>query len=239
MDAKNQKINYIIVAHPDDETLFFASLPLSLNSEEFKIICVTDANADGHGEKRRKDFEAACEMLGVKQTEWLGLPDVYEKRLCPKQMDSHFKKMHKELLSYKVKGFETKIFTHGPIGEYMHPHHQDVSNAVINFFSEDFQVFCSSYNCHPDFQILLTKEQFATKTKILTDIYGSETNRFVNLIPATWCEGFMKVSLAESNEIYSCLQQSTGKLDATKLSKYMWLKDFIEKKSCEQEKRLF
>lgn len=239
MNTPLPNVNYIIVAHPDDETLFFASLLLTRKDEIFKIICVTDANADGQGEKRKADFELACKKLGAKNSAWLGLPDIYEKRLSEKQLHPHLKDIELELEQFKENGQKVTIFTHGPVGEYMHPHHQDVSHAVISYFENKIDVFCAAYNCSPDFSITLNEQQFKVKTDILTNIYGSETKRFVNLIPATWAEGFMRVSSKEASEVYHCLKNHTGNLEAKNLSKYLWIKDFLEKKSLEKEKRLF
>ena len=197
-------LNIIIVAHPDDESLFFSSIPLFHVNSICWIICVTDANADGRGEKRKQQFKKACELLNINRTFWLGFPDIFEKRLdvikLGNDLSNIFIKYQEQITSHSV-----QIFCHGPLGEYMHPHHQDVCYAVTKYFSKSYPVFFPSYNCYPDNKIELDRVAFNKKKKILSDIYGTETSRFLHLIPATWVEGFTKISFREVEEIYNYL----------------------------------
>lgn len=198
---------YIIVAHPDDETIFFSSL--MLNKKNLQVICVTNGNADGMGEKRALDFYAACKAQGQVGEMW-DFEDIYEKRLDQKQLQA-------KLQTLKDVG---TIYTHGIIGEYGHPHHQDVSFAVHNVFKE--KVMSTSYNCYPDEFFKLTKEEFELKKKILSTTYLSETVRFSHIIPATASEGFTKVGLHEVNAIYAFLTKKAP-LHLESLSHYRWL----------------
>lgn len=227
-------LNVIIIAHPDDESLFFASLPLTKKEDEkFVVICVTDANADGMGEKRKKDFMSACQHLGIDEFKWLGFPDVYEKRLYSDELKN---KIKESLSGYELNG--CTFYTHGPLGEYMHPHHQDVSMAVHDLFDGE-KIFFPAYNCYPEKVISLTKKQFQRKTDILSRIYGSETIRFANLIPASWYEGFSSANLSEVREIYGYLAGHKPELEGKNLSTFLWLEDFITARGKETQKRLF
>lgn len=51
--------NVVIVAHPDDELIFFGGL--ILNSDKTYVICLTG----GDNELRRNEFVSCCEKLGV------------------------------------------------------------------------------------------------------------------------------------------------------------------------------
>ena len=49
-------------------------------------------------------------------------------------------------------------------------------------------MYSAAYNSFPEFEVRLSAEQYELKTRILTKIYGSETNRFLNVLPATFVE---------------------------------------------------
>lgn len=208
--------NLVIIAHPDDESLFFAGLIMQLKEHPWKIICVTDGNADGHENKRRNDFELACKKLGAQSFEHWDFPDIFEKRLDLKKLEEKFAKLP----------LPNKVFTHGITGEYGHPHHQDVSYATHNYFCNRTEVFSTAYNCYPDLTINLTHKEYKIKTEILTSIYASEVNRFAHLIPGTSTESFAMVSSEEVSAIYGLLVQGE-ELEPEVLIKYRWLHEHL------------
>jgi LmbE family N-acetylglucosaminyl deacetylase len=232
------RLNIIIVAHPDDESLFFGGLILSRKDEKTWVVCVTDAGADGNGSQRKIDFEKACSQLNVERSFWLGFEDTYEKRL---DITSLKNKLNSEIFE-KAKNEhsgEIEVFTHSPVGEYMHPHHQDVSYAVHSLKLDRVKIWGPSYNCFPDFRVELTPEQFSTKSRILADTYGSETIRFINMLPATHIEGFKEFPRTEVEKIYKFLSSESDALDLDPSSAYYWLKDFLLKKRSSIQKRMF
>ncbi len=212
-----QKYNLLCVAHPDDEIIFFGGLLQRRRALPWTIICMTDANADGQGRKRKAQYEKSCKMLGVKDAQWWAYPDVYEKRLPVDEIVSRLEEMPRP----------QAVFTHGIVGEYGHPHHQDVSFAVHTAFSEHQRVFACAYNAAPDFTIGLTKKEFALKAKILTDVYGSETSRFLNLLPATSTEGYLSLDPSEVKAIYDYLAHGKA-LKKSSLHAYAWLEKFLK-----------
>jgi LmbE family N-acetylglucosaminyl deacetylase len=203
MSMSQQKYNLICVAHPDDETIFFGGLILNRgrrnHSEEelpWRVICCTsDGDAD-----RRRQFSDACRELSVEHLEWWAFPDKYEQRL---PIDRLIEKL-------RMLPVPHEIYTHGIVGEYGHPHHQDVSYAVHHAFSANGEVqhprlYSVSYNTYPEFEIKLSPDDFARKTRILTQVYGSETRRFMNVLPSTFVEGYLRLSLSEVEAIYDYL----------------------------------
>lgn len=211
------KYDLLVVAHPDDETLFFGGLLQRRKTRPWTVICATDANADGFGAMRRKQFERACKMLGVKRSEWWSYPDRYETRLPVNE------------LTERLKALPTPhtIYTHGIIGEYGHPHHQDVSIAVHRAFAKHPRVFSSAYNAFPDFRIELDEKEFRKKAKILTEVYGSETMRFLNLLTASSTEGFMSLTAKEVEAVYGFYAQGKA-LDKKALPRYGWLAELLK-----------
>jgi LmbE family N-acetylglucosaminyl deacetylase len=213
------KYNLLVIAHPDDDSIFFAGLLMQRRKHPWKVICITDGNADGQGAKRKRQFMRATSALGVKDREWWGFHDVFAKRLPVDEI--------KEKLLGLPKPHE--VFTHGIIGEYMHPHHQDVSFSVHQAFSGQVPVYSTAYNAFPELRISLSKREFELKSKILTRVYGSETSRFLNLLPSTSSEGFLQVSLKEVNEIYGFLAHRKP-LRFSRLSAYKWMIEYLRKR---------
>ena len=69
---RNKRI-ILLIAHPDDESMFFAPTLQSLTAphlqNHLKILCLSTGNADGLGDARRKELEAAALTLGVRRRE--------------------------------------------------------------------------------------------------------------------------------------------------------------------------
>jgi len=223
-----KKQAYIITAHPDDESIFFSGLVMTHSELDWHVYCVTDGDADGNGEVRADQFNRACSKLGVTKSEILGYPDIYEKRL-------DISKLSKEL---KELGNPDYVYTHGVLGEYGHPHHQDVCVATYRAFKSSTDVFSVAYNCHPEQTIALSKDQYDVKTEILVDIYHAETRRFVNFIQAYWSEGFTQVDLKEVEELYRYFTEGI-KPDLNKLEKFKWYWPYLEHNGGEVAPRPF
>ena len=193
---KNEKkYRLIVTAHPDDETLFMGGLIMTEKSLPWKVICVTDGNADGQGVKRKKQFLKACREMGVKEVEMWTFPDQFAMRLD----------VDKLMRQLSLLPLPKEVFTHGIIGEYGHPHHQDVSWAVHQCFLKICPVMSVAYNSLPEKIVKLSKAVFIKKNRILSHIYGSETRRFSHLIPTTFVEGFMRVGIKEVEAVYKFL----------------------------------
>ncbi len=211
------KPNLLVVAHPDDETIFFAGLLMAEKKHPWHVVCVTDGNADGHGNDRHKQFVAACKRLGVSKYYFFDLPDKYETRLDIKKMKSN--------LSTLPRFHE--VFTHGPIGEYGHPHHQDVCMAVHEHFLNLAPVWGAAHNCAPDRVIKLTKSQFAVKAEILSEIYFGETERFISFVPSTATETFCEFEIAEVRALYTYMTGKQSEPPAN-LKKYKWFVSYLK-----------
>jgi N-acetylglucosaminylphosphatidylinositol deacetylase len=69
---RNKRI-ILLIAHPDDESMFFSPTLQALTSPSLenhvKILCLSTGNADGLGDTRRKELEAAAVTLGIRKRE--------------------------------------------------------------------------------------------------------------------------------------------------------------------------
>lgn len=211
-----KKQNLIVVAHPDDETIFFGGLIQTYRRRPWKIICVTDGNADGVGSRRRLDFLAACKKLGAKEAEMWDLPDLYDARLDVKRLTERLR---------EEKAVE--VFTHGILGEYGHPHHQDVCLATHRAFASQPHTWSVAYNCFADKVIKLPRKAYQRKCEILSEIYFTETHRFARWLPAYNHEGYVKLGLKEVEALYAFFAFGE-KPPAKTLKVYNWFTPYLE-----------
>jgi N-acetylglucosaminylphosphatidylinositol deacetylase len=58
-------LHILVIAHPDDESMFFAPTVLAL--ERVWVISLSNGNYDGLGRIREKELKQACDILGVEQ----------------------------------------------------------------------------------------------------------------------------------------------------------------------------
>jgi N-acetylglucosaminylphosphatidylinositol deacetylase len=69
---RNKRI-ILLIAHPDDESMFFSPTLQSLThpslQNHVKILCLSTGNADGLGDTRRRELEAAAVTLGLRKRE--------------------------------------------------------------------------------------------------------------------------------------------------------------------------
>ena len=116
----------MIIAHPDDETLWAGSL---IEKKKYLIICLTN----GDNPIRKKEFEQAMEITGNYGV-MLKYPD------NPNHVKNNWDKVKDEIrndIRYVVsyKNWET-ITTHNPEGEYGHIQHRFTSMMVTNICVE-------------------------------------------------------------------------------------------------------
>ena len=206
----------LVVAHPDDEAIFFSSLLLKRRDLPWKVICVTDGNADGQGLERRQQWLESMQAFKITDHEHWDFPDIFAERLDISALKSRLMTLNPPTIAY----------THGILGEYGHPHHQDVSYAVHSVFGEIIPVYSCAYNCHSDFAYCLSKEEFSLKLSTLWQIYGSQFSRFAHKLPATEYEGFHRVSSEETDCLYQYLAYKK-KFSRTMLVKMVHLYDHI------------
>jgi LmbE family N-acetylglucosaminyl deacetylase len=228
VSKKKTKYDLLVVAHPDDEAIFFAGVLLTERKRPWKVICVTDGDADARGNERGDEFKRALKILGIKNFEQWTFPDRFETRLAVGELMDRLRDFPKP----------ERIFTHGPIGEYGHPHHQDVSYAVHMAFPENKNIFSPAYNCAADFSVALSKAEFAKRGKILAEIYVKELSRFSHLLPARNFEGYAKISIKEVRALYEFFTDEAP-LDKKALKKYAWFLPFLDDYKKRAKTRMF
>jgi len=112
--------NLMIVAHPDDESLWGG---VHLSKSDYLVVCVTC----GNDKKRLKEFNKAIDEfdnIGLS----LNYPDITNKKIDNWSKDYYkIEKDLKDIISYKK---WNTIVTHNPDGEFDHPHHKMISTMI-------------------------------------------------------------------------------------------------------------
>ncbi len=206
----------IAVAHPDDETIFFAGLIQAWKHIEWTVVCATDGNWRGRGEERQNELIAACATLKIKHIKFLGFADNPNYRLKLKLLTQELS---------QLPAFDY-VFTHGIFGEYSHPHHQDISYATHAVFSKKSKVFGIAYNEFPDLLVALSRKHYAVKSKILRSTYLKETVKILHHVPTSAVEGFTRNSIARISKIYHHI---CGKKKLSTQDLDFWLAEFTRR----------
>lgn len=166
---QTEHTSLMIVAHPDDESLFAGE---EISSHPYFIICITN----GDNPTRRAEF-----MQMLKKTNNNGIILSYPDKVNNRRSDWYYEKESiRKTLSFYTKIYDwEKIVTHNPQGEYGHQHHIMTSNIVKNITLQQNvkeKLYCFSYfkkEQKPPYAKQLTKGQHQAKVELL-ELYSSQ-----------------------------------------------------------------
>lgn len=159
----------IVVAHPDDETLFFSRVMASFPESTY-VICVTDGNDAGRGKVRKKEFQKALKEFGVKGC-MLNFKDDFSTPLNPYEIA--------RALSLKFRVAPNEVFTHSLYDN--HWHHVSVAIACKLYAGNrrvhHFDPFAESKIAK------LSKSVLEKKKKVIFGVYEKELSAIFSAHP--------------------------------------------------------
>jgi hypothetical protein len=190
IENKEKKEILVIVAHPDDETIWMGGTLLKRKYSHDSNITVISLCRSADRDREPK-FRKACEVLNV-EGHIFDIDDgevdgVYQK-ISSEDIIKNILEVTKDKL-YNV------LYTHGPEGEYGHIRHLEVNKAVeemlsrglllveeVLFFSykkvkNKFQGY-AIHNSNADKLIRLGKPYLKIKKMIIQEIYGYKKGGF-------------------------------------------------------------
>lgn len=165
----------MIVAHPDDESIFGGN---ALLHDKYLVVCVTCGVVDA----RVKEFR---NVMSKYQDDFIMLsyPDLVNNKKA--DWDKEYSSIDKEIKKIlELKDWEL-VITHNPEGEYGHIHHKMINRMVTAHSDKDklhyFGKFYWGEIPNKDTLYKLTDEEYKYKKDVIFPIYKTQKGAIENL----------------------------------------------------------
>lgn len=178
----------VIVAHPDDETIWMGGTLLKIKEKDDSNITIISLCRKNDIDRFPR-FEKTCKMLGTKEYHMSDLDDceegVYKKISNHEIIEKIF-----AFTKFNGKNYDS-LYTHGENGEYGHIRHIETHRAICEMLDKKLllakQVFFFSYlktkensniNSNADKLIKLENSYFKMKKQLIKEVYGFKEGSF-------------------------------------------------------------
>lgn len=171
-DTNNNQINtLVVVAHPDDDILWFGEFLIN-NSSSTKVLCITGANND----VRSKEFITVMSVLNVAYEIW----DYIDSK-------NHVGSIELENELKNICDKFDKIYTHSSCGETGHPQHIMLHEYVLKIAEEKLYIYSPT--------TILQKFPVSDRKKSLLSLYESQKSVINKHIYLSMREKHIKYSI--------------------------------------------
>jgi len=180
MKAKGKEDVLIIVAHPDDETIWMGGTLLR-NKNRWNTAILSLCRRDDSD--RAPKFKRVCKIYNAKSF----MSDLEDETL----QDIPTSEVKRRIPSSLKKKKWSRLYTHGENGEYGHPRHKIVHNAVeemlkdkeiqagkVFFFSYSLKGRFACATARADKFINLRDVELVRKKGIIKNVYGFDGKSF-------------------------------------------------------------
>jgi N-acetylglucosaminylphosphatidylinositol deacetylase len=127
----------LVIAHPDDESMFFVPLLYTLvaNLIPIHVLCLSTGNYDGLGAIRKKELDAACQVLGIPTANVHCIDD--ETRFADGPIHEWSAAQVASTVQEHVSAHAIDtIFTFDAYGVSGHTNHKSVHRGVMHFLQQ-------------------------------------------------------------------------------------------------------
>lgn len=167
----------LVIAHPDDETMFFGPTVLSLTSSQkhLNILCLSSGNAEGLGRRRVLEMKSVVETLGERVKLDIvddislsdGMDEDWDIRLVKHYIENHIRELKptlKQIISFDESGISN------------HSNHRAIYRALQLVAAEH-------HYWNIDFLVLETVSTWRKYTSFLDALYTVIANHLSGLSP--------------------------------------------------------
>lgn len=170
----------VVVAHPDDETIWMGGMILNSKDIDWTIFSLCRSEDPDRAPK----FKKVCEQYGAKSL----MSDLEDEGIM--DTEQSIPEIKKRILkNFAGKKF-AYIFTHGYNGEYGHERHLGVHLAIKDLIKKkqiacDNLFFFAYYGAESNFSFNLNQNLLKSKKNVIEKLYGFKRNSFewLNCLP--------------------------------------------------------
>lgn len=135
-DAKKIKSVMLLIAHPDDEIMFWSPTLKKLTSlgVKVKVLCISNGNYDGIGHIRTEEFKSIAKNLHMEDNVILNIKEL---------QDDITKKWEPKIVSEQITNFIKSnddidtILTFDENGVTKHPNHISCFDGLVHYIKEN------------------------------------------------------------------------------------------------------
>lgn len=116
----------MIIAHPDDESMFFVPFLNYFRGNEISLLCLTNGNAEGLGRVREKELSEASKLFNIKSLTILNNDSLPDSMSCAWPLSEVSKVIHSHLSQHPAE----VIITFDNYGVSGHGNHISIFQAL-------------------------------------------------------------------------------------------------------------